>query len=154
MLAEFALLGDRVQPPDLVEAVGCLVDQAIHRSYRPSARHPAWSRVLLRQARGSNSTIKPDLTTSAFAHRGSNFRFCTTTSRSPEVTSNAQRTRISAFAELALAHLGLAELLLDSYPDERTEAIEHLDVAIPEPREMNMAPWLERALAGRESLKN
>lgn len=51
--------------------------------------------------------------------------------------------------ELALAHLGLAEVLLDHYPDERAEAIEHLDTAIAEFREMKMAPSLERALALR-----
>ena len=51
--------------------------------------------------------------------------------------------------ELALAHLSLAELLLEHYPDDRAEAIEHLDFAIPEFREMKMAPSLERALARR-----
>ena len=48
--------------------------------------------------------------------------------------------------ELALTHLELAELLLEHYPDERAEAIEHLDFAIAEFREMKMQPSLERAL--------
>ena len=37
--------------------------------------------------------------------------------------------------ELALTRLGLAELLLEHYPDERDPAIEHLDFAIAEFRE-------------------
>jgi DNA-binding CsgD family transcriptional regulator len=55
--------------------------------------------------------------------------------------------------ELALTHLHLAELLLKE-PDgtARLEALEHLDVAIPELAQMKMQPGLERALAVRESL--
>ncbi|MEE8518881.1 MAG: hypothetical protein V3S98_07130, partial [Dehalococcoidia bacterium] len=54
--------------------------------------------------------------------------------------------------ELALSHLGLAELLLDSFPDERAEAIEHLDVAIAELTEMKMAPALEKAQSRKQGL--
>ena len=55
--------------------------------------------------------------------------------------------------EVALAHLELAELLLDHYPEERAEALEHLDFAITELRDMKMQPALERALSRREILK-
>jgi hypothetical protein len=55
--------------------------------------------------------------------------------------------------ELALARLGLAELLLDHYPDEHDAAIEHLDFAIAELRDMKMQPALERALGRRGLLK-
>ena len=55
--------------------------------------------------------------------------------------------------EIALIRLGLAELLLDHYPDERATAIEHLDFAIGEFREMKMQPSLERALSHRGLLK-
>ena len=55
--------------------------------------------------------------------------------------------------EMALTHLELAELLLDHYPDERAEALEHLDFAITELRDMKMQPALERALSRREILK-
>ena len=55
--------------------------------------------------------------------------------------------------EIALTRLGLAELLLEHYPDERTDAIDHLDFAIREFREMKMQPSLERALRHRELLK-
>ena len=47
----------------------------------------------------------------------------------------------------------LAELLLDHYPDERAEAVEHLDFAIREFQDMKMQPSLERALRHRELLK-
>jgi hypothetical protein len=55
--------------------------------------------------------------------------------------------------ELALSRLGLAELLLDRYPDEKAEALEHLDFAIKEFREMKMQPSLERALRRKEIIK-
>jgi len=55
--------------------------------------------------------------------------------------------------EIALTHLGLAELLLEHYPDERAEALEHLDTAITELRDMKMQPALERVLSHRDILK-
>ncbi len=55
--------------------------------------------------------------------------------------------------EIALTRLQLAELLLEHYPDERADAIEHLDFAIGEFQEMKMQPSLEQALRHRELLK-
>ena len=55
--------------------------------------------------------------------------------------------------EIALTRLQLAELLLEHYPDERAEAMEHLDFAIGEFRDMKMQPSLERALRHREILR-
>jgi hypothetical protein len=55
--------------------------------------------------------------------------------------------------ELALTRLELAELMLERYPDERAAAIEHLDFAIAEFREIKMQPSLERALRHKEVLK-
>ena len=55
--------------------------------------------------------------------------------------------------EIALTRLQLAELLLEHYPDERAEALEHLDFAISEFREMKMQPSLERALRHRGLLR-
>ena len=52
--------------------------------------------------------------------------------------------------EIALTRLQLCELLLDHYPDERAEALEHLDFAVGELRDMKMQPALERALSRRE----
>jgi eukaryotic-like serine/threonine-protein kinase len=55
--------------------------------------------------------------------------------------------------ELALTRLELAELILDHYPDDKKEAVEHLAFCIPEFRDMNMKPCLERALRHKEILK-
>ena len=60
--------------------------------------------------------------------------------------------KISFRPEIAMIRLGLAELLLDHYPDEHAEAIEHLDFAIAEFREMKMQPSLERALGRKQVL--
>jgi len=54
--------------------------------------------------------------------------------------------------ELALTRLQLAELLLEHYPNEKSDALEHLDFAINEFREMKMQPSLERALRHKEIL--
>jgi tetratricopeptide (TPR) repeat protein len=55
--------------------------------------------------------------------------------------------------ELALTWLQLAELLLEHYPNEKKEALEHLDFAIKEFREMKMQPSLERALRHKDILR-
>jgi tetratricopeptide (TPR) repeat protein len=55
--------------------------------------------------------------------------------------------------ELALSHLQLAELLLEHCPDDKQDALAHLDFAIREFREMKMLPSLERALRHKEILK-
>jgi DNA-binding CsgD family transcriptional regulator len=47
--------------------------------------------------------------------------------------------------ELAMSRLGLAELLLKSYPEERRTAFDHLDIAIAEFKAMKMQPALNRA---------
>jgi serine/threonine protein kinase/tetratricopeptide (TPR) repeat protein len=54
--------------------------------------------------------------------------------------------------ELALTRLQLAELLLEHHPDEKKEALEHLDFAIKEFQDMKMQPSLERALKHKEIL--
>jgi tetratricopeptide (TPR) repeat protein len=61
-------------------------------------------------------------------------------------------TEIRFRPELALTRLQLAELLLEHHPKERAEALEHLDFAIAEFREMKMQPSLERALRHKEIL--
>ena len=52
-----------------------------------------------------------------------------------------------------MTHLRLAELLVEGGDDHaQSEALEHLDVAIPELQDMHMKPGLERGLALREKL--
>jgi len=62
-------------------------------------------------------------------------------------------TNMNFRPELPLSRLQLAELLLEHYPDEKKEALEHLDFAIKEFREMKMQPSLERALRHKDILK-
>jgi tetratricopeptide (TPR) repeat protein len=62
-------------------------------------------------------------------------------------------TEIGFRPELALSHLQLAELLLEHYPAEKKEALEHLDFAVKEFRDMKMQPSLERALRHKDILK-
>jgi hypothetical protein len=59
---------------------------------------------------------------------------------------------VSLGSEIALTRLQLTELVLEHYPDEKPEALEHLDFAINEFREMKMQPSLERALGHKEIL--
>ena len=47
----------------------------------------------------------------------------------------------------------LAELEKDHYPEEKKDALEHLDFAIREFRDMKMRPSLERALRRKEIRK-
>jgi len=47
--------------------------------------------------------------------------------------------------EIALTRFQMTELLLYHYPEERADAVEHLDFAINEFREMKMQPYLEKA---------
>jgi tetratricopeptide (TPR) repeat protein len=54
--------------------------------------------------------------------------------------------------ELALTRFQLAELLLDHYPDEHEQALDHLDFAIKEFEAMKMQPSLEKALALKERI--
>ena len=58
--------------------------------------------------------------------------------------------RVSLGPEIALTRRQLAELVLEHYPDEKSEAVEHLDFAIGEFREMKMQPSLERALRHKD----
>jgi hypothetical protein len=55
--------------------------------------------------------------------------------------------------ELALSRLELAELHLKQYPQEKSEAIAHLDFAIAKFRDIKMQPSLERSLRHKEILK-
>ncbi len=52
--------------------------------------------------------------------------------------------------ELALSRFNLAALQFEHFPDERSEAIEHIEFAIVEFKEMKMQPSLEKAEELRE----
>jgi hypothetical protein len=55
--------------------------------------------------------------------------------------------------ELTLNRFEFAELLLKHYPQEKSEAIAHLDFVFPEFWDMKMNTYLERALRHKEILK-
>jgi transposase-like protein len=55
--------------------------------------------------------------------------------------------------ELTLTLLQLAELLIEHYPQEKSEAIAHLDFCIKEFRDMKMNTYLERALKHKDIMK-
>jgi hypothetical protein len=57
------------------------------------------------------------------------------------------------WTELALIHLQLAELLIEHYPQEKKEALEHLDFAIKKFREIIMQASREMALRHKDILK-
>jgi DNA-binding CsgD family transcriptional regulator len=74
-----------------------------------------------------------------------------TTARGYYLQALDSTSKIRFRPELALTHLRLAELLLqDSDPIQRSEALGHLNTAIPEFQDMHMRPGLERALALRD----
>jgi DNA-binding CsgD family transcriptional regulator/tetratricopeptide (TPR) repeat protein len=57
--------------------------------------------------------------------------------------------------ELALTHLRLAELRIEEMDDTaQMESLEHLDIAIPELRDMRMQPSLERGLTLMQQLEH
>ena len=55
--------------------------------------------------------------------------------------------------EIALSRFQIAELLFEHYPDDRDEALGHLNFAINEFQEMKMRPSLEMALELKNSFK-
>ena len=54
--------------------------------------------------------------------------------------------------ELALTRFQMAELLFEHYPGERDGALEHLDFALEEFKEMKMHPYIEKAQALKDGL--
>jgi tetratricopeptide (TPR) repeat protein len=120
------------------------------------AGHRQAAELLLRRLTGSSSiTSGPWLTTCTGRHLGAAAAFL---GRHGEARKHYQEaikvcTETRFRPELALTRLQLAELLLEHYPKERAEALEHLDFAISEFRDMKMQPSLERALRHKEILK-
>jgi len=120
------------------------------------AGHREAAEILLgRQAKSSGRTTGLWLTTCRSRHLGAAAALL---GRYDEARKHYQEAikvcaEIRFRPELALAHLQLAELLLEHYPDEKKEALEHLDFAIKEFQEMKMQPSLERALRHKDILK-
>jgi tetratricopeptide (TPR) repeat protein len=111
--------------------------------------------VLRRLAGGNTKTSGLWLTTCTGRHMGAAAAFLGRPDEARKYYQEAIKvcSEIRFRPELALTHLQLAELILEHYPKERTEALEHLDFAIKEFQEMKMQPSMERALRHKEILK-
>jgi tetratricopeptide (TPR) repeat protein len=126
------------------------LEAAVLAAHRPAAE------LLFRRVAGSNSkTSGLWLTTCAGRHLGA---AAVLLGRPDEGRTYYQKaiedcTEMRLRPELALSRLQLAELLLEHYPKERAEALEHLDFAVKEFQDMKMQPSLERALRHKEILK-
>jgi len=120
------------------------------------AGHRQAAELLLRRLAGSSSiTSGLWLTTCAGRHLGAAAALLSRYEEARKYYQEAIKvcTEMRFRPELALTRLQLAELLLEQYPTEKKEALEHLDFAISEFRDMKMQPSLERALRHKEVLK-
>jgi predicted ATPase len=120
------------------------------------AGHRRAAELLLDRLAGSSSrTNGLWLTTCAGRHLGSAAAFLGKPDEARKYYADAIKAcaEIKLRPELALTRLQLAELLLEHYPDEKREALEHLDFAIKEFQDMKMQPSLERALRHKDILK-
>jgi tetratricopeptide (TPR) repeat protein len=123
---------------------------AVLAGHRPAAE------LLLRRLAGSSSvTSGLWLTTCTGRHLGAAAALLSRYEEARKYYQEAIKvcTEMKFRPELALTRLQLAELLLEHYPAEKKEALEHLDFAIAEFRDMKMQPSLERALRHKEILK-
>ena len=120
-----------------------------------AGHRPAAELLLRRLAGGSSVTSGLFLTTCTGRHLGGAAAFLGRHDEARKYYQEAIRvcTEMRFRPELALTHLQLAELLLEHYPKERAEALEHLDFAIKEFQDIKMQPSLERALRHKEILK-
>jgi tetratricopeptide (TPR) repeat protein len=119
------------------------------------AGHRQAAELLLRRLAGSSScTSGLWLTTCKSRHLGAAAAFLGRPHEARKYYQEAIKdcTEMRFRPELALTRLQLAELLLEHYPDEKKEALEHLDFAIREFQDMKMQPSLERALKHKEIL--
>jgi tetratricopeptide (TPR) repeat protein len=111
--------------------------------------------LLCRMASGSSVTSGCVLPTCTGRHLGAAAAFLDRPGDARKYYQKAIKdcTEMKFRPELALSRLQLAELLLEHYPKERAEALEHLDFAIKEFQDMKMQPSLERALRHKNILK-
>jgi len=118
------------------------------------AEHREAADLLLRRLAGSNVYTTRVWTTCTERHLGAAAALL---DRPEEARTHYQEairvtTEMRFRPELALTRLQLAELLLEHYPDDKADALEHLDFAINEFRDMKMQPSLERAPRHKEIL--
>jgi tetratricopeptide (TPR) repeat protein len=120
------------------------------------AGHRRAAELLLHRLAGSSSSMSGTwLTTCKGRHLGGAAALLGRYEEARKYYQEAIRvcTEMRFRPELALSRLQFAELLLEHHPDEKKEALEHLDFAIKEFRDMKMQPSLERALRHKDILK-
>jgi tetratricopeptide (TPR) repeat protein len=120
-----------------------------------AGHHQATELLLRRLADSTSYTTGLWLTTCTGRHMGAAAALL---GRHEEARKHYQKaikdcTEMRFRPELALSRLQLAELLLEHYPNEKKEALEHLDFVIKEFQDMKMQPSLERALRHKDILK-
>lgn len=120
-----------------------------------AGHRPAAELLLHRLASCSSHTSGLWLTTCAGRHLGAAAALLGRPAEARKYYQEAIKvcTEIKFRPELALTRLQLAELLLEHYPAEKKEALEHLDFAIKEFQDMKMQPSLERALRHKNILQ-
>jgi tetratricopeptide (TPR) repeat protein len=129
---------------------------AILLEFAVMAGHGQAAQLLLQRLAGSSGrTTGLWLTTCTGRHMGAAAALLDRPNEARKYYGEAIKdcTEMRFRPELALTRLQLAELLLEHYPDEKKEALEHLDFAIKEFQDMKMQPSLERALRHKEILK-
>jgi len=116
--------------------------------------HQAMELLLKRFANNTLSTTGPNWLTCIARHLGAAAALLGKNDEARDHYKEAIRvtTEMRFRPEFTLTRLQMAELLFDHYPDEKKEALEHLDFAINEFQEMKMKPYLERALRRKEIL--
>jgi len=126
------------------------LEAAVLTGHRQSAE------LLLRRLAGSSSRTRGlMLTTCTSRHLGAAAALLGRPDEAREYYQEAITvcTEMKFRPEMALTRLQLAELLLEHYPDQKKEALEHLDFAVKEFQDMKMQPSLERALSHKDILK-
>jgi tetratricopeptide (TPR) repeat protein len=121
---------------------GALLQSAVRIGHRPAVE------LLLRRFEESGMHMVCPGLTCIFLHLGTAAAFLGRPDEARRYYDKAKKVtaEMRFRPELALARLQLAELLLEHYPAEKADALDHLDFAIKEFREMKMQPSLERAL--------
>jgi tetratricopeptide (TPR) repeat protein len=117
--------------------------------------HRKWAeRVLTRFIRSGIQTTGIFFTTCIPRHLGTAATLLRRFEEAKDLNQEAIRvcTEMPFRPELALSRFQSAELQLEHFPEERTEALEHLDFAISEFKEMKMKPSLEKVLALKAGL--
>jgi DNA-binding CsgD family transcriptional regulator len=122
-----------------------------------AVKHPAYSHLRARLAGVAHVTGEMGVHTCIARHLGDAAALVDdrAAARAYYLQALEAAGRIRFRPELALTHLRFAEFLVEGADDTaRSEALEHLNLAVPELRDMHMQPGLERGLHLLEQLEH